>query len=86
MDEMEEQANGFSERVLIPERRQEELLDLKPSRENIIRFAYSVGVSAGIVVGQLQHHKVLRPNQMNFLKRRFDWQQIEMAVVSHGSV
>ena len=68
MDEMEEQANGFSERVLIPECRQEELLDLKPSRENIIRFAYSVGVSAGIIVGQLQHRKVHQAEPDEFLK------------------
>jgi Zn-dependent peptidase ImmA (M78 family)/plasmid maintenance system antidote protein VapI len=77
---MEEEANDFSERVLIPENRRDELMDLKPERESIIRFAYSAGVSAGIVVGQLQHHNVIRQNQMNFLKRRFDWQQIESAV------
>ena len=52
-------------------------MDLEPRRENIIRFAYSVGVSAGIIVGQLQHHKVIGRNRMNFLKRRFNWQQIE---------
>jgi HTH-type transcriptional regulator/antitoxin HigA len=76
---MERQANAFSERVLIPQERREELMDLEPRRENIIRFAYSVGVSAGIIVGQLQHHKVIGRNQMNFLKRRFNWQQIEEA-------
>ena len=42
--------------------------------------SYAVGVSAGIVVGQLQHHRVINPNQMNYLKRRFDWEQIELAL------
>jgi HTH-type transcriptional regulator / antitoxin HigA len=79
-DNMEKEANDFSERVLIPHDRHDELMDLKPNRESIIRFAYSVGVSAGIVVGQLQHHNIIRHDQMNFLKRRFDWQQIESAV------
>jgi HTH-type transcriptional regulator/antitoxin HigA len=77
---MEDEANEFSERVLIPENRREELMDLSPGRESIIRFAYSIGVSAGIVVGQLQHRKVIGPQQMNFLKRRFDWQEIQSAI------
>ena len=76
-NKMEREANEFSERVLIPQNRREELMDLEPRRERIIKFAYSVGVSAGIVVGQLQHLKVIGQNQMNYLKRRFDWQQIE---------
>ncbi len=79
-NEMEKEANDFSERVLIPQNRRDELMDLQPKRESIIRFAYSIGVSAGIVVGQLQHHNVIKRNQMNYLKRRFDWHQIESAV------
>jgi HTH-type transcriptional regulator / antitoxin HigA len=84
-NKMETEANEFAERVLIPESRRDELMDLTPRREGIIRFAYSVGVSAGIVVGQLQHHEVIRPNQMNYLKRRFDWEQIKAALVNRGS-
>lgn len=80
LNAMEKEANDFSERLLIPDNRREELLDLRPSRESIIRFAYSVGISAGIVVGQLQHHGIIKPNQMNFLKRRFDWKQIKAVV------
>jgi HTH-type transcriptional regulator / antitoxin HigA len=77
---MEREANKFSEQILVPQNRREELMDLEPRRERIIKFAYSIGVSAGIVVGQLQHHKVIGQHQMNYLKRRFDWQQIEMAL------
>jgi Zn-dependent peptidase ImmA (M78 family) len=84
-NKMEREANEFSERVLVPISRREELIDLEPRREAIIRFAYSIGVSPGIVVGQLQHHGVIGPHQMNFLKRRFDWQEIESASLSHGS-
>jgi Zn-dependent peptidase ImmA (M78 family)/plasmid maintenance system antidote protein VapI len=73
---MESQANDFAAKVLIPTDRQEELKDLSARREQIIRFAFSVGVSPGIVVGQLQHREIIKRSQMNFLKRRFDWQQI----------
>jgi HTH-type transcriptional regulator/antitoxin HigA len=78
--EMEKEANEFSERALIPTMYREDLLDLKPTKESVIRFAYSVGVSAGIIVGQLQYHKALRPERLNFLKRRFDWQEIQLAL------
>jgi HTH-type transcriptional regulator/antitoxin HigA len=38
-NKMENEANAFSERVLIPQSRREELMDLEPRRESIIRFA-----------------------------------------------
>jgi Zn-dependent peptidase ImmA (M78 family) len=79
-NKMESEANEFAERVLIPPSRRDDLMDLSPRRESIIRFAYSVGVSAGVVVGQLQHYRVIRPNQLNHLKRRFDWEQIKSAL------
>src|SRR6266404_3224550 len=52
---LEAEANEFAADALIPPSRRDELLDLPPRSKQIIRFAYSVGVSAGIVVGQLQH-------------------------------
>lgn len=79
-NKMEKEANEFAERALIPETQRENLMDLKPSRGSIIRFAYSIGVSAGVVVGQLQHHGVIKRNQMNYLKRRFAWEDIKAAV------
>ena len=75
-DEIENEANEFAERALIPADRRDELMDLPSKREEIIRFAYSVGVSAGIVVGQLQHYGVIKRNKLNYLKRRYDWNKI----------
>lgn len=75
----EDEANAFSASVLVPTERFEEMMSLSPRVENIIRFARSIGVSPGIVVGQMQHHKALGPNQMNGLKRRFSWDQITQA-------
>lgn len=79
---LEDEANNFSAATLIPHPKLDQLLDLRPNREGIIRFAVSVGVSPGIVVGQLQHHKVLEPNQMNHLKRKFDWNEITKVLTS----
>ena len=79
--EQEREANEFSASVLVPPTRRDQLLDLKPTKESVIRLAYSLGVSPGVVVGQLQHHEIIKPSQLNFLKRRFDWKQIS-AVLS----
>jgi HTH-type transcriptional regulator / antitoxin HigA len=76
---LESEANEFAANSLIPPSRQDELMDLPAKRDRIIRFAYSAGVSAGIVVGQMQHRKVINRSRMNFLKRRFNWEQIQAA-------
>ena len=44
-----------------------------PTMRTVVAFASHHGVAPGIVVGQLQHAKVLRHNQLNALKRRFAW-------------
>lgn len=80
--EQEREANEFSTSILIPRERKNELLDLKPRTEKVIRFALSIGVSPGIVVGQLQHNRVIKPSQLNFLKRRFTWDQLSAALAS----
>ena len=70
----EQEANDFAAATLIPQQFQEELLSLPIDRRALIRFSYSVGVSPGVVVGQLQHSGRVRYNQLNGLKRRFEWQ------------
>lgn len=69
----EEEANEFAARVLIPPKFKAALLDLRANEREVIRFARHVGVSRGIVVGQLQHFGRIRRNQLNYLKRRFVW-------------
>lgn len=69
----EEEANEFAANVLVPSEFQEELKSLGANRRDVIRFAHRVGVSPGIVVGQLQHLGKIRHNQLNTLKRRFNW-------------
>lgn len=69
----EEEANEFAARTLIPTEFLPELLRLPANRREVIRFARRLGVSPGIVVGQLQHLGKIKPNWLNGLKRRYTW-------------
>ena len=72
--EEEEEANRFAADTLIPQEFQSELLTITAEMRQVIRFAHRVGVSPGIVVGQLQHLDRVGHDHMNRLKRRFVWQ------------
>ena len=69
--EQETQANEFASCILVPD--EHALLNLQPTWRNVMRFAAKVGVSPGIVVGQLQYRDRLRQDQLNGLKRRYSW-------------
>jgi len=49
-----------------------------PTMRQIIQFAARVGVAPGIVVGQLQHARILEHNQHNRLKRRYSWDGVTL--------
>lgn len=74
--EREKEANAFAACALVPLDRHEEMLSLAARMDPVVRFAVSVGVSPGIVVGQLQHNNAIAPGQLNFLKRRYKWEDI----------
>ncbi len=71
--EQEEEANEFAGRALVPPDFHQAMSDLPAHARDVIRFARRLGVSPGIVVGQLQHFGRLKRNQLNGLKRRFRW-------------
>jgi len=72
-NEGDEGADRFAADFLIPREQQAPLLTLT-SRLAIERFARSIGISAGIVVGRLQKEGILPwPTVLNSLKRRFCW-------------
>jgi len=72
----EAEANEFAGSILIPAKSLPALMDLRPHFRDIIRFAGRLGVSPGIVVGQLQHLRRIRPDQLNSLKRRYRWSEL----------
>ena len=69
----EQEASEFAARILIPNEFHSALSNLGMNSRDIIRFARLVGVSPGIVVGQLQHSGKVARNRHNRLKRRFRW-------------
>jgi Zn-dependent peptidase ImmA (M78 family) len=79
--EKEKEANAFSSGALVPYDRLDELMNLQSRSLSVIRFAVSIGVSSGIVVGQMQHMGLIGPGQLNHLKRRYDWEQISNVVI-----
>jgi HTH-type transcriptional regulator/antitoxin HigA len=73
----EREANEFAEAILVPPDRAGELMRLRPDKDSILRFARRVGVAPGLILGQLQHRERVAPDSLNWLKRRYDWDQIE---------
>lgn len=71
----EEESNVFAARILIPDQFQEKMLSLPVDGRKVMRFARHVGVSPGIVVGQLQHRGIFTQRQLNNLKTRFTWKK-----------
>lgn len=71
--ELEHEANMFSVQTLIPSEHEQSLMSLTANAKNVIRFAVRIGISPGIIVGQLQHTGKIDHSQLNRLKRRFNW-------------
>lgn len=70
----EDEANEFASAILIPPQHHPELLRLRQNKFDLVRFARRMGVSPGIVVGQLQHYGKLRHNHFHGLKRHYKWE------------
>lgn len=72
-DQAEIEANSFSAEILIPAKYRERLASIPKGKRDIMRFAFEIGVSPGILVGQMQHVGLIPHASMNFLKRRYKW-------------
>ncbi len=70
----EHEANVFAEHELIPTQKFSKFIANRDFKKiSIVSFAKAVGVSPGIVVGQLQHRGLLNIRFCNDLKQRFEW-------------
>lgn len=69
----EDEANRFSADTLISRELQPLLKTLPIESKAIMNFARKAGVSPGIVVGQMQHKKIIPHSRLNSLKRRYAW-------------
>jgi HTH-type transcriptional regulator / antitoxin HigA len=72
-EQHETEANEFAEKILVPDPWFRLLDKLPLHHKEIIRFAVRVGVSPGIIVGQLEHRKRVNHGYLSYLKRRFKW-------------
>jgi len=72
----ESEANDFANEVLIPSTFHAAFEDLQPETRAIVRFARTLGVSRGIIVGQLQHAGRVPRHHFNALKQFFKWEEI----------
>ncbi|AKD37501.1 XRE family plasmid maintenance system antidote protein [Pasteurella multocida subsp. multocida OH4807] len=71
----ETEANDFAQKYLIPRPIWRNLIQKVAVTEQHIRAAAEeIGIAEGIIVGQLQHYKKLRYDQLNHLKVRYTWQ------------
>lgn len=74
----EEEASRWAVQFLIPPRDLEAFIDRGAFDNFAIRtFAVSLGIAPGIVVGQLQHRKLLPFHRGNQLKQRYRWASAE---------
>ena len=72
-DSDEDEANQFAFRTLVPDEFRMRLNTVPTTRREVVRLAHRLGISSGIVVGQLQHLGRISFQQLNGLKRRYSW-------------
>ncbi|MFH2203111.1 MAG: helix-turn-helix domain-containing protein [Elusimicrobiota bacterium] len=71
---LEAEANRFGGDFLIPPDELKRFLSAGVvSGARVVGFARRIGIAPGIVVGRLQHDKVIHPSQLNTLKVRLKW-------------
>ena len=69
---LEEEADQFAQNYLIPEKEYTEFIKNKHITNNdIIRFASEIGTHPGVVVGRLQHDKILSLKRCADLKQKY---------------
>lgn len=69
----EQEANEFSQKILLTEVQRQEMFALPMTYRAVIRFARHAGVSPGIVVGQLQHSGKIGRERLNRVKRAVEF-------------
>ena len=75
-EEIEDEADEFAAKTLIPEEKFNYFLQQKDFSENaIIRFAGDLGIDPGIVVGRLQYEGIIDYSIFNGLKKKYNWVQ-----------
>lgn len=71
--EKESEANEFAEKLLLSKNELQQIIDVAPLDENLIHsFANKFRTPAGVIVGRLQHLKLIPFNAGNGFRRKID--------------
>jgi len=79
-DPCEKEANDFAAAMIVPQNREAELMSLSPDDGSIRRFAVSLGVAPGLILGQLQRRGIVAHGTLRKLRRNWTWDQILDAI------
>ena len=72
----EQEANDFAQSVIIPKEYLDEFKTLNMREwRNIPRFAKKIGISRGLLIGQMQFHKLIKQQNLNKFKVKYKWSQ-----------
>lgn len=72
----EREADEFAAEILVQNSDYEPFAATNPrSHAAVTQFATKVGIHAEVIVGRLQHDKILPPSHLNGLRRRFVWKE-----------
>lgn len=75
MQQREDEANRFAADTLIPPDALAMFVEINDfGNESILQFAEDIGVGPGLVVGRLQHEKLLKPYQGNAFKQNLGFE------------
>jgi Zn-dependent peptidase ImmA (M78 family) len=81
-DLCEQEANAFAASLIVPPQAHDEFERLRPTHKEIARFAVSQGVAPSLIRGQLEHQGRIEKSRMTFLKRIWQWDEIDQAIAS----
>ena len=56
--------------------RAERFARLGANRNDVLRFSVEAEVAPGLTVGQMQHRDMIGRNVLNYLKRRWSWEEL----------
>lgn len=69
----ESEANEFARQILVPDEWVDSLQKVRHTHLEVAKLARRIKVSPGVVVGQMQHMKILPHGWLQKLKKRYDW-------------
>jgi HTH-type transcriptional regulator / antitoxin HigA len=72
-EKQENEANEFAGELLFPPEVRSELGSRGLGPKSVMAVARAAGLTAGIIVGQLEKAGMIRHGQLNFLKHRYRW-------------